>query len=132
LRRAEIGVHHHVAGAYRSRYAQKSSWREDHGGVSNHYQLNRVACAPTTPVNPVVSKSAEQAAVILTGLRVAGLDCPASSKLTQLLLGWQPTQPGLIADVDHPCYFKTRTNRAVATQLAAPHLSPIVGVAESR
>jgi hypothetical protein len=104
LRRAEIGVHHHIAGAYRSRYPQKRSWRED------HYQLNRVlranhACQPAT-----------------TSSRPAR---------TRPLLGWQPTQPGLIADVDHPGYFKTRTDRAVATQLAA-RLSPIAGVAESR
>jgi len=29
LRRAEIGIHHHIAGAYLLRYAQESSWRED-------------------------------------------------------------------------------------------------------
>jgi hypothetical protein len=29
LRGAEIGIHHHLAGAYRLRYAQESSWRED-------------------------------------------------------------------------------------------------------
>jgi ISXO2-like transposase domain len=28
LRRAEIGVHHHIAGAYLLRYAQESSWRK--------------------------------------------------------------------------------------------------------
>jgi hypothetical protein len=27
-RRAEIGIHHHIAGAYLLRYAQESSWRE--------------------------------------------------------------------------------------------------------
>ena len=27
LRRAEIGIHHHIAGAYLLRYAQESSWR---------------------------------------------------------------------------------------------------------
>jgi hypothetical protein len=30
LRRAEIGIHHHIAG-YLLRYAQESSWREDSG-----------------------------------------------------------------------------------------------------
>jgi hypothetical protein len=35
LRRAEIGVHHHIAGAYFIRYAQGSSWREDNRRVSN-------------------------------------------------------------------------------------------------
>ena len=29
LRRAEIGHHHHVAGAYLLRYAQEAAWRED-------------------------------------------------------------------------------------------------------
>lgn len=30
----------------------------------------------------------------------AGLDCPASSDLTQAQLGWTPTHPGLLADLD--------------------------------
>ena len=42
LRRAEIGVHHHIAGAYLLR-AQESSWREDNRRVSNGDQVNRVA-----------------------------------------------------------------------------------------
>jgi len=29
LRRAEIGIHHHIAGPYLLRYAQESSWCED-------------------------------------------------------------------------------------------------------
>jgi len=32
---------------------------------------------------------------------VAGADAPASSALTQQLLGWRPTGPGLLADVRH-------------------------------
>jgi transposase-like protein len=43
LRRAEIGIHHHIAGAYLLRYAQESSWREDNRRVSNGEQVNRVA-----------------------------------------------------------------------------------------
>ena len=43
LRRAEIGHHHHVAGAYLLRYAQESSWREDHRRMSNGEQVFRVA-----------------------------------------------------------------------------------------
>jgi len=35
LRRAEIGHHHHIAGAYLFRYAQESWWREDNRRVSN-------------------------------------------------------------------------------------------------
>jgi hypothetical protein len=40
LRRAEIGIHHHIAGAYLLRYAQE---REDNGRVSNGDQVSRVA-----------------------------------------------------------------------------------------
>ena len=43
LRRAEIGIHHHIAGAYLLRYAQESSWREDNRRVSNGDQINRIA-----------------------------------------------------------------------------------------
>jgi hypothetical protein len=38
LRRAEIGIHDHNAGAYLLRYAQESPWREDN--VSNGDQVN--------------------------------------------------------------------------------------------
>ena len=43
LRRGEIGIHHHIAGAYLLRYAQESSWREDNRRVSNGDQVNPVA-----------------------------------------------------------------------------------------
>ncbi len=36
------------------------------------------------------------------------LDCPASSTLTQQLLGWHPAQPGLIADLEQGHYFEPR------------------------
>ena len=43
LRRAEIGIHHHIAGAYLLRYAQELSWREDNRRVSNGDQVSRIA-----------------------------------------------------------------------------------------
>jgi transposase-like protein len=43
MRRAEIGHHHHIAGAYLLRYAQEASWREDNRRSSNGEQVNRVA-----------------------------------------------------------------------------------------
>jgi transposase-like protein len=43
LRRAEIGHHHHVAGAYLLRYAQEMAWREDHRRTPNGEQVSRVA-----------------------------------------------------------------------------------------
>ena len=49
---------------------------------------------------PVVSKSAEEAAEHFGWFAAfAGLDCPASSKRTREELGWEPKQPGLIADL---------------------------------
>jgi hypothetical protein len=43
LRRAEIGIHHHIAGSYLLRYAQESSWREDNRRIPNCDQVNRIA-----------------------------------------------------------------------------------------
>jgi hypothetical protein len=43
LRRAEVGIHHHTAGAYLFRYAQENLWREDNRRVSNADEVNRIA-----------------------------------------------------------------------------------------
>jgi nucleoside-diphosphate-sugar epimerase len=57
---------------------------------------------------PVAAKSPEEAASHFGWFTLfAGMDVPASSKRTQALLGWEPKQPGLIADIDHPSYFET-------------------------
>jgi nucleoside-diphosphate-sugar epimerase len=57
---------------------------------------------------PVVAKSQEEAADHFGWLaHFVGIDCPASSAQTQERLGWRPTQPGLIPDLDHPLYFAT-------------------------
>lgn len=55
---------------------------------------------------PVVSKSPEEAAAHFGWFAMfAALDAPTSSAKTRARLGWEPTQPGLIADLDHPAYF---------------------------
>jgi len=43
MRWAEIGHHHHIAGAYLVRYAQESAWRENHRCVANGEQVTSVA-----------------------------------------------------------------------------------------
>jgi nucleoside-diphosphate-sugar epimerase len=56
---------------------------------------------------PVVSKSPEQAAHHFGWLaHFVGVDCPASSKLTEEKLEWQPKQLGLIADLERGTYFE--------------------------
>jgi nucleoside-diphosphate-sugar epimerase len=56
---------------------------------------------------PTGSVSPEDAGEHFTWLAgFLGLDSPVSSALTQELLGWQPVQPGLIADLDQGHYFK--------------------------
>jgi nucleoside-diphosphate-sugar epimerase len=57
---------------------------------------------------PVVSKSPAEADNHFGWIaRFFGIDGPASSARTRELLGWQPKQPGLIADLDQPYYFAT-------------------------
>lgn len=54
---------------------------------------------------PVVSLSQEEAAGHFGWLAMfAGLDMPASSEWTRAHLGWQPTGPGLIADLERMDY----------------------------
>lgn len=56
---------------------------------------------------PVVSKTAEEARDHFGWIgHFIGMDVPASSARTRRLLGWEPTQPGLIADIDHAAYFE--------------------------
>jgi nucleoside-diphosphate-sugar epimerase len=56
---------------------------------------------------PVASIAPDDAAEHFTWLaHFLALDAPASSTLTRELLGWQPTQPGLIADLDEEHYYR--------------------------
>ena len=53
IRRAEIGHHHHIAGAYLIRYAQESAWREDHRRMDNKRQTLTIA-GPAMACKPSV------------------------------------------------------------------------------
>jgi nucleoside-diphosphate-sugar epimerase len=56
---------------------------------------------------PVVAKSSEEAAVHFGWFaHFAALDCSASAARTRETLGWVPTQPGLLADLDRDQYFR--------------------------
>lgn len=45
LRRAEVGVHHHISGKYLNAYASEMAWREDRRRMSNGVQFHHVAKA---------------------------------------------------------------------------------------
>ena len=56
---------------------------------------------------PVAALSPEEAGAHFGWLAMfAGLDLPASSAQTQEQLGWRPTGPGLIADLEQMRYFE--------------------------
>lgn len=56
---------------------------------------------------PAVSMTPREAARRFSWLApFAAYDNPASSQLTQQRLGWRPTQPGLLADLDRDAYFR--------------------------
>ena len=57
---------------------------------------------------PVVSVSSEEVPAYFGGLsRFVSVDIPASSALTQQLVGWRPVHPGLIADLEQGHYFQS-------------------------
>ncbi len=62
---------------------------------------------------PVTSVAPEAAPDHFTWLsRFLGLDAPSSNTLTRELLGWQPTQPGLLEDLEEGHYFRTPATTA--------------------
>jgi nucleoside-diphosphate-sugar epimerase len=64
---------------------------------------------------PVVSKTPEAAAEHFGWFaHFAMFDNPASSQWTRDQLGWQPTQPGLIHDLDQPHYFQQKEHGELA------------------
>jgi nucleoside-diphosphate-sugar epimerase len=56
---------------------------------------------------PVADKSGKEASKQFSWFSMfAGVDAPAASGRTRAELGWEPTHPGLLADIDQPGYFK--------------------------
>jgi nucleoside-diphosphate-sugar epimerase len=78
-----------------------------HGVAEEGVRFRDIAGVIARRLNlPVISKSTEEANEHFGWFaHFAALDNPASSRRTRDLLGWQPQQPGLIADLDGPRYF---------------------------
>jgi len=79
-----------------------------HGVADEGVPSREIAAAIGRGLNlPVVSKSGDEAADHFGWIaRFFGIDGPASSALTQERLGWRPTQPGVIADLNAQHYFE--------------------------
>src|SRR5260370_21182484 len=57
IRRAEIGIHHHIAGPYLAAYASEMAWRENNRRISNGEQYLMTASAALTPPGSPHSKT---------------------------------------------------------------------------
>jgi nucleoside-diphosphate-sugar epimerase len=80
-----------------------------HGVADEGVPFKEIATVIGRRLNlPVVSKTPEEASAHFEWfVHFASIDNPTSSQLTREQLGWEPQQPGLIADIDHPRYFGT-------------------------
>jgi nucleoside-diphosphate-sugar epimerase len=80
-----------------------------HGVADEGVTIRDIAAVISRRLNiPLVAKSPEEASDHFGWFaHVAGVDSPASSRLTRELLGWRPTHPALIPDIDRPRYFAT-------------------------
>lgn len=98
-----------AARVYRLALEKGTSGARFHAVAEEGIPIRDIAEAIGRRLNvPAVSKTPEEAAALLGMIgRVLAMDLPASSALTQHRLGWRPTGPGLIADLDEGHYFDT-------------------------
>jgi nucleoside-diphosphate-sugar epimerase len=102
------GVHRlDAATLYRLALEKGAAGGRYHGTADEGVKCRDIAQVIGERLNlPVVSKPRDEAGEHFGFLGYFfGVDCPASSALTQAELGWRPTRPGLLADLDHPRYF---------------------------
>jgi nucleoside-diphosphate-sugar epimerase len=95
-----------TARLYRQALEKRESGARYHAVAEEGVPLRDIAEAIGRGLKvPVVAMSPEEAAVHFGWLgRFAGLNLMASSALTQERLGWHPTGPGLIADLEQMRY----------------------------
>jgi nucleoside-diphosphate-sugar epimerase len=105
-----------AAPLYRLALEKGSTGARYHGIADEGVPFREIAEVIGRRLNvPVVSKPPEEAAQHFSWLgHFVGIDCPASSQRTQERLGWQPKQPGLIADLENGSYFDAQTARVHA------------------
>ncbi len=98
-----------AARIYRLALEKGVSGARFHGVADEGIPVREIAEAIGRRLNvPAVSKTPEEASALLGFIgHVLAMDAPASSALTQERLGWRPTGPGLIADLDKGHYFDT-------------------------
>ena len=96
-----------AARLFRLALEQGTAGARYHGAADDGTQMRDIAAVIGRHLNlPVVSKTPEEAADHFGWMtRFVGLDMPASSALTRQRLGWHPTQPDLLADLEQGDYF---------------------------
>ncbi len=98
-----------AAHLYRLALEKASAGAVFHGVADEGIPMRDIAEVIGRRLNvPVVSKSPEEAADHFGWMAYfVGMDAPASSAQTQERLGWQPTQPALLPDIERSSYFET-------------------------
>jgi nucleoside-diphosphate-sugar epimerase len=87
----------------------------EHGGVGRRYHavdeegvlFKDIASIIARQLNiPLVAKPMTEASDHFSWFALfAEMDVPASSERTRAILGWHPTQPGLLSDINKPGYY---------------------------
>lgn len=103
------GVHRFdAAPVYRLALEQNKPFARYHAVAEGSVPFRDIAEVIGRRLNlPVVGLTKEEAAAHFGWFaHFAALDCPTSSDKTRAELGWQPTGPSLLADLDRPAYFQ--------------------------
>lgn len=98
-----------AAHLFRLALEQGTAGARYHGVADEGVPVRDIAAVIGRHLNlPVVAKSPEEAADHFGWLGYfLSIDCPASSALTQQRLGWHPSQPALLADLEQGRYFES-------------------------
>jgi nucleoside-diphosphate-sugar epimerase len=104
-----------AARLYRLVLEKGSSGTAYHGVADEGVPFREIAEVIGRRLNvPVAAKSPDEVAGHFGWIGpFASIDCPASSVRTQQELGWRPTHPALIPDIDRPNYFEAQQRSTV-------------------